>query len=276
MAPRLVDPAGSGLKTRVLTALALGPLTLVVVYLGNPYVEIELAVLAAAMAWEWARMCNGGRFGADGWVSVAAVIAAMIAATLLRFDLALYILAIGAIVVGITAAVSGNRAVPYAVAAPIAIGLACVALGWIRSAPQVGLSAFLWLLLAVWSTDIGAYFVGRRIGGPRLAPRISPKKTWAGLVGGAVCAALLGVLWGFIPGASDGWILGGLGAIAALTAQCGDLAVSLVKRRFGAKDASGLVPGHGGVLDRFDGFLLSSPLLAAFVWITKGKVWPPL
>lgn len=282
MGLRLADDGGrSGLKTRFLSALALGPLTLLLAYLGNPYLEIELAVLAACMAWEWARVCNNGRFGPDGWVSTTTVLIALAAALFHRHDIAVYAIVIGTAAVAVAAVASGHRASAYAAVAPLAIGLSCVAMAWLRDTAVVGLSIFLWLLMVVWWTDVGAYFVGRRIGGPKLAPRISPKKTWAGLVGGAACAALWGLLWGALPvlwggAVSHPWLLALLGACMAVLAQLGDISVSVVKRRFGAKDASSLIPGHGGVLDRFDGFIISTPALAAFVWITKGTAWPPL
>lgn len=282
MGLRLAEAGGrSGLKARVLSALALGPLTLFIAYLGNPYIGIELTIMAVIMAWEWSRVCNNGRFGPDGWVSVAVVLIALTLALFHRYDHAVYAIAIGMAVVAVVALSSRHRASHYAAIAPLAIGLSCVAMVWVRDAAVVGLSIFLWLLMVVWWTDVGAYFVGRRLGGPKLAPRISPKKTWSGLVGGAACAALWGLLWGALPvvwgeTASYPWLLGLLGACMAVLAQLGDISMSVVKRRFGAKDASSLIPGHGGVLDRFDGFIISAPALAIFVWITKGNAWPPL
>ena len=109
-------------------------------------------------------------------------------------------------------------------------------------------------------------WAGRAIGGPRLAPRISPKKTWAGLAGGSVCSVVWSLLWlGSQSGSQSGASLALVAGVAVLTsvlAQIGDLSVSVVKRRFGVKDASGLLPGHGGVLDRLDGMLLTAPAAA--------------
>ena len=129
------------------------------------------------------------------------------------------------------------------------------------------MAAIFWLLGAVWATDIGAYVTGRLLGGPKLAPRISPNKTWAGLLGGVVCAASWGAAWGALAGAGmAGAIV--ISAITAVVAQAGDLGVSAVKRRFGVKDASRLIPGHGGMLDRVDGFLLTAPAIAGLAVIT--------
>ena len=110
-----------------------------------------------------------------------------------------------------------------------------------------------WLMLVTWSTDIFAYFAGRAIGGPKLAPKISPNKTWAGLVGGMAGAGVAGLAaaWAFDIGPPFLW----LGAPLGLVAQLGDLYESRVKRRLGVKDSGAILPGHGGVLDRLDGLL---------------------
>jgi phosphatidate cytidylyltransferase len=148
------------------------------------------------------------------------------------------------------------------------VSLPCLALLWIRDLPG-GLETLLWVLVLVWATDTAAYVAGRGIGGPRLAPRISPNKTWAGLAGGAVGAALVGfaavLLRGAPPDAGplgDAWLLVALSAILALVEQAGDLAESAVKRHFGVKDSGNLIPGHGGVLDRVDGLIAVSLAVA--------------
>jgi len=139
----------------------------------------------------------------------------------------------------------------------------------ITYAVAIGFAAFcllplLWLLFVVWATDIAAYFVGRGIGGPRLAPGISPGKTWAGLAGGMLGAAVVG---GAVAAASGG--PAGLAVMVALVlavvAQAGDLFESFLKRRAGLKDSGTLIPGHGGVLDRLDGLLFAAPAYALLV-----------
>ena len=145
-----------------------------------------------------------------------------------------------------------------------------VALLWLRTGPEAGRELLFGLLCAVWCTDTCAYFAGRAVGGPRLAPRISPGKTWAGLCGGIVGAAACGWIWARLAGfGSQGWAVAG-GAGIALLAQAGDLAMSAVKRRYGVKDSSGLIPGHGGVLDRVDGMLLTAPALALLAVLMDG------
>ncbi len=155
------------------------------------------------------------------------------------------------------------------------VAIPCLALIWLRILPDSGLAAVLWLFGAVWTTDIAAFFVGRRFGRAKLAPRISPGKTWAGLIGAMVCAAIWSAAWGY-------WSQGGgllammsLGAAAALLAQTGDLGISWIKRRCGVKDAGNLIPGHGGVLDRMDGFLITAPVLAVLLKLSgKGFAVP--
>ena len=126
-----------------------------------------------------------------------------------------------------------------------------------------GLAALILVLLVVWATDIGGYFAGRGLGGPKLWPRVSPKKTWAGAIGGFVAA--LAVATGFA--AFD---LGGIvpmlvvGACLSVASQLGDLLESAVKRHFGVKDSSHIIPGHGGLMDRLDGYVAAIVAAAIF------------
>jgi phosphatidate cytidylyltransferase len=146
-----------------------------------------------------------------------------------------------------------------------------VILLWLGDSERDGRNTLLWVLAVVWATDIGAYAFGRWLGGPLLAPRLSPRKTWAGLIGGLGCAAVTGAAAAWLLGASPMW-LAGVSAGLAIIEQFGDLAESLAKRRFGVKDASGLIPGHGGLLDRLDGFLAVIPAVALLTLITGGSV----
>jgi phosphatidate cytidylyltransferase len=141
------------------------------------------------------------------------------------------------------------------------IWLACSAAVWIRGLDPAGMATVVWLGVAVVMTDTFAYFTGRTLGGPKLAPKISPKKTWSGLVGGIVGAAVAsGILAGVIDAniVTVALVSGGL----AVVAQIGDLAVSKAKRAYGVKDSGNIIPGHGGMLDRFDGVLSASIAIA--------------
>ena len=156
------------------------------------------------------------------------------------------------------------------------MALPCICLLWLAGEGGDGRPTLLWLLAVVWATDIGAYAVGRTLGGPRLAPRWSPRKTWAGLVGGVLCAALAGWATAAWLGISAALPLVLLSAGLAIVEQFGDLAESLAKRRFGVKDTSGLIPGHGGLLDRLDGLLAVVPAVALLTVIGGRSVlaWP--
>jgi phosphatidate cytidylyltransferase len=148
------------------------------------------------------------------------------------------------------------------------------ALLWISSAPQ-GRLTLLWLLVVVWATDIGGYAAGKLIGGPRLAPRISPGKTWAGFAGATVLAAGAGAAFVVVvPDVSAlRLVLAAVGL--SLAAQGGDLLESAVKRHFALKDSGTIIPGHGGVLDRLDGLLAAAPLLAVLTAVSgnPGFLW---
>ncbi|MEE8248520.1 MAG: phosphatidate cytidylyltransferase, partial [Alphaproteobacteria bacterium] len=138
-----------------------------------------------------------------------------------------------------------------------------IAIVWLRGAPPAGRETVIWLLALVWATDVGAYLVGRRGGGARLAPRVRPGQTWAGVGGGRAGGALAGGITAHITKSTGIGLLAALSAVLAVVSQLGDLAESRVKRHFGVKDTGNLIPGHGGVLDRVDGLLFAGPAVAA-------------
>lgn len=154
------------------------------------------------------------------------------------------------------------------------VTIPCASLIWLRAAhfdgiPDAGRGLVLFVVAAVAMTDIGAYFTGRQIGGPKLAPAISPGKTWAGLGGGIVAAAVTGgVASGFTPYPESIFLCILMGGLLAILAQAGDLFESWVKRHVGVKDSGSLIPGHGGLLDRVDGLTLTVPAFAWCVWLS--------
>jgi phosphatidate cytidylyltransferase len=137
-------------------------------------------------------------------------------------------------------------------------GFPAIALIAIRQDPAYGFHAILYIFLVVWSADTGAFFIGQLAGGPKLAPSISPNKTWSGLIGGAAAAAIAGTMFGLWLGQTSVPMLAGLSVALAIISQGGDLGESFIKRAFGVKHSSGLIPGHGGVLDRLDGLVFAA------------------
>lgn len=177
--------------------------------------------------------------------------------------------------VGLFALAGGNAFALGAAVFYLGVPFACLV--WLRLGAPGGLIFTLWLLLVVAATDTGAYVAGRSIGGPRLAPALSPGKTWAGLFGGMLAAAVTGAVFVlFVRGHGPQAALssGLLAAVLAVVAQCGDLTESWLKRRSGYKDSGRLLPGHGGLLDRVDGLLFAAPVYTGVVLFLTGGSRP--
>jgi phosphatidate cytidylyltransferase len=272
----LARPEPDGLGRRVASAVALAPLPIAAVWFGSPWLPLLTALAAAVMAWEWGRLCGGGRAdGAQPGV-VGAVLATLATAALIASWLAVIV---GLLSAGAVFQALRKRSSPapgWTACGALWIALPCVCLLWLAGEETTGRATLLWVLALVWATDIGAYAIGRTVGGPRLAPRWSPRKTWSGLLGGIVCAAAVGwasaALLGIFPALPLILVSAGL----AIVEQFGDLAESVAKRRFGVKDTSGLIPGHGGLLDRLDGLLAVVPAVALLTLVGGRSVlaWP--
>jgi phosphatidate cytidylyltransferase len=264
----------SAFRLRVLSVLALVPVALGAVVAGGWIYAGFVGLLAGLMGLEWRRLSEV-RFGAPygrlaGGIALAVGLVAATLAALGRPREALVCVALGMVLAGLLVR-TRTAASLWASIGVALVGLPAVALVWLRSVPELGLSLLLWLLIVVWTTDTAAYVVGRGIGGPRLAPSISPGKTWAGLGGGVIGASLASTITAWALGYERLAQFAGLGALFAVLAQLGDLAESALKRRAGVKDSGSLIPGHGGVLDRVDGLLLTAPALAVLV---GSKTWP--
>jgi phosphatidate cytidylyltransferase len=247
-------------------------MALLFVWVGGWPMALWVALAAVLMAREWSQLTAGGRLGAPGTLLALASVAA-VAATAAGVAPALSIAALigsGVLIYGL-ARTAGVDAARWVALGAVVVGVPCVALVWLRLQPGDGRLVVFWVLAVVWATDIAAYAVGRTLGGPRLAPRISPNKTWAGLIGGALGAALTGgaIAAAVGAGVAEAGIAGG---VLALVAQAGDLGESLAKRRFGVKDTGALIPGHGGLLDRVDGLLTTLPVVALWLWLKGGSV----
>ncbi len=262
----------SGLASRVLSALVLAPVVLVSVAVGSPWFDLVLIAAAGLMAREWGRMAENGRVTLSTWILAAIVMAGVVAITQ---DVSSYALMIAGAAASLGLYVWARHAqVPapaWLALGAIAIGVPSMALDWLRADQDYGRLTIFWLFGVVWATDIGAYAAGRTIGGAKLAPRISPNKTWAGLAGGVFCAGLVGLgVATWLVQAPHPLALAGLSAGMAVLAQLGDLGESGLKRHFGVKDSGRLIPGHGGVLDRCDGLLSTAPAVALLCWLAGG------
>jgi phosphatidate cytidylyltransferase len=257
----------SPLAQRVLAALVLAPPVLLALYLGSPYSDLLIFAAAGISAWEWARLCGGGSLQLTGMAVIASVLLAVLSAALGSYEIAAWVVVVGAMAVAVIAANHQQESVSWYVGGVLYLSWSCIAFIWLRQDETLGVIGILWLLLVVWGTDIGAYFAGRSLGGPKLAPRFSPNKTWSGLAGGGATAALVGLVAAIWMPEMPMLLLAILSAMIAVVAQIGDLFESSLKRRFDAKDSSNLIPGHGGLLDRIDGVLAASLAVAAIAWL---------
>ncbi len=242
------------LGVRVVSALVLAPVALAAVWFGGWIFALLLVVAAVLMSVEAARLLFGT---ASPLAAVPLAVTALLAIVLAAMGLPAAAVALAAAGMAFSLAARSWKAEPLwpaLIAYPYVV-LPLVALIWLRGDETYGLVAIFWLLTMVWAVDICAYFAGRFIGGPKLAPRISPKKTWAGLIGGMVGAVFVSVGFSL-------WLGMGMPVLLAIVAlgltileQAGDFAESAMKRRAGVKDSGTLIPGHGGILDRVDGLI---------------------
>lgn len=270
------DDAGPGTKSahtlrlRVLSALVLAPIGLAAAWFGPPLLSIVVVIAAGLMAWEWGRLCRIGTPILTGIIVI--VVASVIAAAFGVTRIGLVIAVLGSIGTAVASRRSGEAVLVGC--GVLWIAVPSIALIWLAldPDPRVGRNTVLWILAVVWATDIGAYAAGRTFGGPRLAPRLSPNKTWSGLIGAVLCAAAVGGIVALFVNSTIVVTILLLSGILAVVAQLGDLAESMVKRHCGVKDSSSLIPGHGGLLDRFDGMLAVIPAVALLSLFGGGSV----
>jgi phosphatidate cytidylyltransferase len=244
----------------VMAALAIGA----VVAGGWPFV-VFWAAAAFVVLWEWSAIVGDNAAAvrlAGGAALVTAALAVGEGALLIGFA----VLAAGACVV---AALGAPQRRAWAAAGVAYAGTVLLAPIVLRRDRELGLLAILFLFAVVWATDILGYFIGRAIGGPKLAPRISPKKTWAGAGGGALGALAAGLAVLHVDGGVASIPAACVALLLSVVSQAGDLFESAVKRHFGVKDASHVIPGHGGLMDRLDGFLVAAGV-AALVGLVRG------
>lgn len=242
----------SNLVLRIVSSLVMVPLAIAAAYFGGGAFIAFWTLAALAVLWEWQTLvCAHDR---NSVVTIGAV--ALVGSSLLMaFDwpgTALALITLG--IFGIATLASKVRRAWCAAGLLYAAALLFAPVV-LRHDATLGFAAILYLFAIVWLTDIAAYFVGRAVGGPKLMPRVSPNKTWSGALGGTLAGVGGGVLVAGLFGIENLVATAVVGLGLSVVSQAGDLVESAIKRTFGAKDASGLIPGHGGLMDRLDGFL---------------------
>ncbi len=259
------EPPKSEMLTRIFSALVLAAIALAAVVV-SPWTFAALVIVCGiAVAWEWGRLVRDREFDAIFVLQAAAVAAIAIFVTLARLDLAFAAVAVafaGTVAIGMA---SGR--VGWSLAGLVYSVLPAWSMVWLRSDAEFGATALLFLFAVAWTTDTFAYAGGRLIGGPKLAPRVSPHKTWSGLILGTLAPALIGYAFAVLLQETSALKLALVSIAIAAACQVGDLSESAVKRRFGAKDMSGLIPGHGGLLDRIDGLLIAAIAAALIAFL---------
>jgi phosphatidate cytidylyltransferase len=262
------------LGPRLLSAIVMVALALGSAWLGGHVFALFWMIAGFAVFWEWQRMVGGAQ---ERYRLIVGALALAVAAQLsltLKADIAVLVILVGAVIVALLA---GREKALWAGPGLVYAGALVISVCVLRSSFFEGLTSILWAFAVVWGTDVMAYFGGRLIGGPKLWSRISPGKTWSGLICGVVCGAGLGV------SVVQYWRTAGeinllpvflVGILAGLAAQGGDLFESGMKRHFGVKDSSQLIPGHGGAMDRLDGFIVAVTL-AAIIGLARNGFYAP-
>lgn len=278
-APRRGGLADLGLRAAsavVMVALALGTL-----WAGGVWFTIFWTLAGLAVHWEWQQLAGGRNLPARILIGAVALAGAATLASADSVDWALGVLLLGALSVGFSSGWGAGRnegvltRAPWAAFGLLYAGAMVVSVCVLRHSLFLGATAIMWLFAMVWGTDIMAYFGGRLIGGPKLCPPISPGKTWSGFIVGVICGALAGVgivAFSVTPGEAALWPVLLIGLIAGAVSQGGDLFESAIKRHYGVKDSGRLIPGHGGAMDRLDGFIFAAVFAALVGSAHKGAV----
>lgn len=252
------------LVVRIAAALVLAPIAIACAYLGGWFWAVLVTLGAIGLFVEWLMVTCAERNVA---VTASGIIALVLATPFLavgRVEAALVVLGLG-----LVAIVARSSSRIWVIAGYLYAAAAQLASVVVRLEATEGFSALILVMLVVWATDIGGYFAGRGIGGPKLWPRVSPKKTWAGAIGGFAASLVVAIAFAAL-GHGRPLALLVVAATLSIAAQLGDLLESAVKRRFGVKDSSHIIPGHGGVMDRLDGYVAAIVLAAIFGFLRHG------
>ena len=257
------------LGTRTASALVLIPAVIACAWFGGIWFKGFVLLLSGLMAHEWASMVHP-KNPVQYILHMGAAACGTVLPDLMGFEYALMVILGLALVSGLMVSVARYAASKWSYFGIFYVGFPALAFVLLRGDPDYGFAAILWIFLIVWSADTLAYFAGRIIGGPKLAPSISPKKTWAGLGGAVAGSALVSIIFAYVTQLNGIWALAILAACLALVEQAGDLFESSLKRFHGVKDAGGLIPGHGGIIDRVDG-LIAVAVAAALIGIFRDQ-----
>lgn len=268
---RAVGSRGGELVLRVCSALVLVPIAIGTAYLGGWPFAVFWGLAAMGVLWEWISLVARSDHRTvlmTGGASLALAVALVATGHLLA---AVIVLAISTLGVAALAPAKWRTWIAAGVPYAGALGVAPVVL---RSDSDDGFLAVIFLFAIVWTTDIVAYFSGRAIGGPKLMAQVSPKKTWSGAIGGTLAAVIVAFVLAKMMAVSGLFAIAMLAVVLSICAQGGDLFESFLKRRFGAKDSGHLIPGHGGLMDRLDGFITAS-VVAALIGLLRGGFEAP-
>jgi phosphatidate cytidylyltransferase len=256
----------NNLTLRVASAAVLGPLALVTAYFGDWPFALFWALAGVAVLWEWTTLVAGHNHRLMLSACGSAIAVAAMVAWLGRPVTAILLVGLGVLAALIFAPRERRLWITAGIGYSGSMLLAPVLL---RADDVDGFLAMVLLFAVVWTTDVLGYFAGRAIGGPKLMPAVSPKKTWSGAVAGTFGAMIVAVLIATLFGSFNRPAIALIALLLSVVAQLGDLMESWVKRQFGAKDASQLIPGHGGVMDRLDGFWAAA-LLGCLIGLARG------
>ena len=263
----------SNLQLRIVSAVVLAAVALALTWLGGLPFRLLCAAISAAIFYEWARMsrpAGGAALGVLPEALLLVFVGALIAGVPALWLLSVVVAAVAVVAVGARmrgAAQWDSTGLAYSAISGLSLAL-------LRDGDRSGLVAILFLFAVVWATDIFAYFVGRAVGGPKLAPSISPGKTQSGALGGAVGGVVAGLLLAAVAGTGNLGVLSLVALVLSVVAQAGDLFESWVKRRHGRKDSSSLIPGQGCVRDRVDGLVAAAFARSVIGWISAGADHP--
>lgn len=262
----LASAPGHNLLLRVISALVMAPLAIVAAWYGGWLFALFWGAAAVAVLWEWITLVAGREHRLMFSSCASAIAVAALVGWRDRPAVAILVIGLGALAASIFAPRAKRT---WVTGGMLYAGVMLVAPMLLRSDAYYGFEAMLFLFATVWATDILAYFGGRTFGGPKLWPAVSPKKTWSGGICGALGAMAICVAGAAWFGTGNLVVIGALALVLSVAAQAGDFLESGIKRHFGAKDASHLIPGHGGVMDRLDGFWAAA-LVGCLIGLARG------